>query len=195
VLEFKIGAQVMFIKNDLTPDRAYFNGKLGRIESIEDDSICVRCDDSQLIFLEQAEWKNVKYAFNEQTKVIEEKILGAFCQYPLRLAWAITIHKSQGLTFERCVIDAQADFAPGQVYVTLSRCKSLEGIVLRSPIQGTSVKTDAVVARFTEDAEQNLPSESQLLQARRDYQSAKIQELFQFDAAAEAGRRLLAVCV
>ena len=152
-LEFKTGAQVMFIKNDLQPERQYFNGKIGRITHIDDDLIFVRCPgDPTDIAVAPAQWQNVKYSLNEETKQIDEQIVGIFTQYPLKLAWAITIHKSQGLTFERAIVDAQAAFAYGQVYVALSRCKSFEGIVLRSRISGSSVKTDPVVQAFSEDA-------------------------------------------
>lgn len=182
-LEFKTGAQVMFIKNDLQPERRYFNGKIGRITRIAKDMICVRCpgeaDDIQVV---PAEWQNVKYSLNEETKQIDEQIVGTFTQYPLKLAWAITIHKSQGLTFDRAIIDAQAAFTYGQVYVALSRCKSFEGIVLRSRISGSSVKTDPEVRRFSRDAERLAPSPSQLQEAKRECQVSTVQELFRFDA-------------
>jgi hypothetical protein len=183
VLEFKAGAQVMFIKNDLAPERRYFNGKIGRITRIEDDVIFVRCPgDATAIGVEPAEWQNVKYSLNEETKKIDEQVVGTFTQYPLKLAWAITIHKSQGLTFERAIIDAQAAFAHGQVYVALSRCKSFEGIVLRSRISGSSVKTDPVVRNFSEDAERLAPGESHLQQAKREFQASLLRELFRFDS-------------
>jgi hypothetical protein len=183
ILEFKTGAQVMFIKNDLQPERRYFNGKIGRITHIDEDLIHVRCPgDPNDIAVAPAEWQNVKYSLNEETKQIDEQILGTFTQYPLKLAWAITIHKSQGLTFERAIVDAQAAFAYGQVYVALSRCKSFEGIVLRSRISGSSVKTDPEVRRFSQDAERLAPSESQLQQAKRECQASLLQELFRFDA-------------
>ena len=182
-LEFKTGAQVMFIKNDLQPERRYFNGKIGRITDIDDDLIFVRCPgDPADIAVAPAEWQNVKYSLNEETKQIDEQIVGMFTQYPLKLAWAITIHKSQGLTFERAIVDAQAAFAYGQVYVALSRCKSFEGIVLRSRISGSSVKTDPVVQTFSEDAQRLAPSESQLQQAKREFQESLVQELFRFDS-------------
>jgi len=183
ILEFKTGAQVMFIKNDLQPERRYFNGKIGRITRIAEDLIYVRCpDDPYDIAVAPAEWQNVKYSLNEETQKIDEQVLGTFTQYPLKLAWAITIHKSQGLTFERAIVDAQAAFAYGQVYVALSRCKSFEGIVLRSRISGSSVKTDPEVRRFSQDAERLAPSESTLQQAKRECQASLLQELFRFDS-------------
>ncbi len=182
-LEFKLGAQVMFIKNDLQPEKRYFNGKIGRIVQIAEHAIFVRCaDEATDIEVIPAEWQNVKYALNETTKEIEELVLGTFTQVPLKLAWAITIHKSQGLTFERAIIDAQAAFAHGQVYVALSRCKSFEGIVLRSRIDFSSVKTDPVVKQFCVEAERSAPTASQIQQAKRQYQQGLVEELFSFQA-------------
>ncbi len=190
-LEFKTGAQVMFIKNDLQPEKRYFNGKIGRIVRVANDSILVRCaDDATDIEVTPAEWQNVKYSLNESTKEIEEQILGTFTQYPLKLAWAITIHKSQGLTFERAIIDAQAAFAHGQVYVALSRCKSFEGIVLRSTIAFSSVKTDPVVKQYSEQAERNAPTQSQIEQSKRQYQQLLMEELFSFRAIQQSVNRL-----
>jgi hypothetical protein len=183
-LEFKTGAQVMFIKNCPQPEKRYFNGKIGRITRIDDEAIYVRCpDDPSDIEVTPAEWQNVKYSLNEATKEVEEQVVGMFIQYPLKLAWAITIHKSQGLTFERVIIDAQAAFAHGQVYVALSRCKSFEGIVLRSKINLSSVKTDPVVKNYSEEAERNAPSEQQVQQAKREYQQSLLEELFSFQVA------------
>lgn len=191
VLEFKKGAQVMFIKNDLQPERRYFNGKIGRITHIDEDLIYVRCPgDATDIAVDPAEWQNVKYSLNEETKQIDEQVVGTFIQYPLKLAWAITIHKSQGLTFERAIIDAQAAFAHGQVYVALSRCKSFEGIVLRSRINGSSVKTDPVVRGFSREAERLAPSESQLQQAKREFQASLLRELFCFEAVEDGLEKL-----
>ncbi len=190
-LEFKKGAQVMFIKNDLPPERRYFNGKIGQITHIEDDTIYVRCPgEATDIMVAPAEWQNVKYSLNEETKKIDEQVVGLFVQYPLKLAWAITIHKSQGLTFERAIIDAQAAFAHGQVYVALSRCKSFDGIVLRSLINGFSVKTDPVVRNFSRDAERLAPSEPQLQAAKREFQASLLQELFSFDSIGESLEKL-----
>jgi Helix-turn-helix domain/HRDC domain len=126
------------------------------------------------------EWTNVKYTLNEQTKEVGEELLGTFTQYPLKLAWAITIHKSQGLTFDRAIIDAQAAFAHGQVYVALSRCKSFEGIVLRSKIAFSSVKTDQVVKNYSEEADKNAPDEHHLARSKAEYQQSLLLELFDF---------------
>jgi GTPase SAR1 family protein len=181
ILEFKVGAQVMFNKNDISQDKLFYNGKIGQITGIDEDKIFVRCPgENSDITVGQAEWHNVKYSINEQTKEVREDTVGSFVQYPLKLAWAITIHKSQGLTFERAIIDAQAAFAHGQVYVALSRCKSFEGIVLRSKIEWTSIKTDSVVRQYSEEAERNAPDENHLALSKREYQQAMIRELFSF---------------
>lgn len=130
-LVLKAGAQVMFIKNDPSGRHLYYNGRIGHITSISNNEISVRCaGDDEDIKVEPQEWENTRYVLNPTTKVIESQVQGVFRQYPLRLAWAITIHKSQGLTFEHAIIDAGRSFASGQVYVALSRCKSLEGLVL-----------------------------------------------------------------
>jgi hypothetical protein len=180
-LELKPGAQVMFVKNDLALERRYYNGKIGRITDIQGKVVCVRCPgEDRDIEVVPAEWKNLRYKLNEQTKEVKEEEIGAFTQYPLKLAWAITIHKSQGLTFERAIIDAQASFAPGQVYVALSRCKTFEGVVLRSKIEFHSVKTDGVVSSFTDDAVRNAPGRGDLLESKREYQKDLIRELFSF---------------
>lgn len=183
ILELKTGAQVMFVKNDTTPEKRFFNGKIGKITKIQGETIYVKCPgDEETIAVAPVEWENIKYTLNEQTKEVAEEAIGSFSQYPLKLAWAITIHKSQGLTFERVVLDAQAAFAHGQVYVALSRCKSFEGIVLRSRIAPYSVRTDSTVKEFSEAAEQNPPDEAQLRQSKIAFQQSLILELFDFNA-------------
>ena len=181
VLEGKIDAQVMFVKNDTEREKRYYNGKIGQITGFRPGSISVRCPgETTDIEVFPAEWTNVKYSLNEQTKEVGEELLGTFTQYPLKLAWAITIHKSQGLTFERAIIDAQAAFAHGQVYVALSRCKSFEGIVLRSRIAYSSVKTDPVVKNYSDEAVKNAPDEAHLSRSKADYQQMLVLELFDF---------------
>ncbi|MFN0213217.1 MAG: helix-turn-helix domain-containing protein [Saprospiraceae bacterium] len=181
IFECKLDAQVMFLKNDMNREKRFYNGKIGKITGFDKDAIYVRCPgEKEDIVVETVEWTNVKYTLNEQTKEVEEQVLGSFTQYPLKLAWAITIHKSQGLTFDRAIIDAQAAFAHGQVYVALSRCKSFEGIVLRSRIILSSVKTDSVVKNYTEEADKNAPDEAHLIRSKADYQQALLQELFDF---------------
>jgi hypothetical protein len=180
-LILKAGAQVMFLKNDLSGDRLFFNGKIGKVKSFEDEIIVVKCpDDDSDIRVEMAEWQNVKYSLNEETKDIEETVIGTFTQYPLKLAWAITIHKSQGLTFDRAVIDACAAFAHGQVYVALSRCRTLDGLVLSSPITRRSLKDNPVVSGFINDPAQNQPDRNQLAESKKTYQRQLLSELFNF---------------
>ena len=150
-LVLKEGAQVMFIKNDSGTDRKFFNGKLATVSKIETDKIIVQAyDTGEELTVEKETWKNIRYSLNKESNRIEEEELGSFTQYPLRLAWAITIHKSQGLTFEKAVIDAGGSFAAGQVYVALSRCISLEGMVLLSRLQASAITTDERVIAFAQ---------------------------------------------
>ena len=180
-LEIKVGAQVMFVKNDSSREKQFYNGKIGKVTRIDSERIYVKCSgDTWEIEVLQAEWGNIKYELNADTKEVEEKVIGSFVQYPLKLAWAITIHKSQGLTFEKAIIDASASFAHGQVYVALSRCKSFEGIVLRSPIALNSVKTDGTVSAYTQKADENAPDEKKLEQSKLEFQRSLLLELFDF---------------
>lgn len=180
-LKLKVGAQVMFVKNDLSAEKRYYNGKIGKITAIDDDVIEVLCPGNTLpIEVEKAEWQNAKYTLNETSQEIEEEVIGTFTQFPLKLAWAITIHKSQGLTFEKAIIDARASFAHGQVYVALSRCKTLEGLVLSSPIADFSVKNDTTVVQFSDDVERNQPGPAELERSRKDYVRQLLAELFDF---------------
>ncbi|MCT4699376.1 helix-turn-helix domain-containing protein [Tenacibaculum haliotis] len=182
-LELKVGAQVMFIKNDSSPEKRYFNGKIGMITMIDDDTIYVKCpNDDAEIETKKETWENINYSINEETKEIKEDVTGAFSQIPLRLAWAITIHKSQGLTFERAIIDAEASFAHGQTYVALSRCTTLEGIVLKTQIKNSSIINDKTVDSFNKNVNENLPDESVLSEAEKTYQLNLIAELFDFRA-------------
>lgn len=181
-LVLKAGAQVMFVKNDSSIEKRFFNGKIGRVERIEEDTVFVKCPgDADEIAVEAMDWNNAKYSLDEETKEIKEQIIGTFRQIPLKLAWAITIHKSQGLTFEKAIIDARAAFAPGQVYVALSRCKNLAGLVLGAPITRQGIKTDPVLRQFTRDIEQNPPDSGRLAEARIACQHDLLWELFDFD--------------
>ena len=181
LLELKVGAQVMFVKNYMSAEKRFYNGKIGKITGIEDDLIHVLCPEETFpIEVERAEWQNAKYTLNETTQEIQEDVIGTFTQFPLKLAWAITIHKSQGLTFEKAIIDARASFAHGQVYVALSRCKTLEGLVLSSPIADFSVKNDTTVIQFTDDVERNQPGPAELEQSRKDYVQQLLSDLFDF---------------
>ena len=180
-LVLKKGCQVMFLKNDSQGSR-YYNGKLGVVSSIDAERICVRgFDDNEEIEVEPDVWTNARYVIDKETKEIREEIEGEFHQYPLRLAWAITVHKSQGLTFDRAVLDVNAAFAAGQVYVALSRCRSLEGLALTAPLSPLSVKTDAVVTDYMNvELEQAQQTAGHLSALERDYYLAMLTELFNF---------------
>lgn len=148
-LELKKGAQVMFIKNDPSGKQQFFNGKIGVITEIDKEGIVVKShDDDTYIDVEKYQWENVKYQLNTNTNEIEENIVGTFTQYPLKLAWAITIHKSQGLTFDKAIIDIGYAFASGQVYVALSRLRSLEGLIMTSELNPESLSIDEQIATF-----------------------------------------------
>ncbi|MFP4288387.1 MAG: helix-turn-helix domain-containing protein [Bacteroidales bacterium] len=181
-LTLKEGAQVMFVKNDPSPDKLFYNGKIGTIAGFENDNILVTCEnEDEPIVVSPLIWENKRYSLDQQTKEISEKFIGSFTQYPLKLAWAITIHKSQGLTFEKAIIDAQSAFAHGQVYVALSRCKSLEGLVLSSRIGVSSIKNDHNIKGFIRQVEENQPGEEQLREARLQFQLMLLEELFDFN--------------
>ena len=181
-LTLKAGAQVMFIKNDPSGRHLYYNGRIGHITSISNDEISVRCaGDEEDIKVEPQEWENTRYVLNPTTKIIESQVQGVFRQYPLRLAWAITIHKSQGLTFEHAIIDAGRSFASGQVYVALSRCKSLEGLVLASPIEPAGIINDGrvsdYIARQQQAAEESI---EQLPNLKEEYYRLQLLDMFNF---------------
>ena len=181
-LTLKAGAQVMFIKNDASGRHLYYNGRIGHITSISNDGITVRCPgDNEDIKVEQQEWENTRYVINPSTKVIEPQVQGVFRQYPLRLAWAITIHKSQGLTFEHAIIDAGRSFASGQVYVALSRCKSLEGLVLASPIDTAGIINDGRVTDYI-SRQQQAAEESieRLPDLKEEYYRTQLLDMFDF---------------
>ena len=180
-LFLKVGAQVMFVKNDISRDKLFYNGKIGTVVDIDEDLIRVNCPgDSDDIEVGKVEWQNTKYTIDDQTKEIKESVLGTFSQIPLKLAWAITIHKSQGLTFEKAVIDSQAAFAHGQVYVALSRCKTLEGMVLSTPISNQSLKSDSKISHFNNDIQQNPPGKELLEESKLAFQRMLLFELFDF---------------
>ena len=180
-LELKPQAQVMFMRNDSTPEKRFFNGKIGKITRISGEKIWIQCpDETDEIMVEPATWENIEYSLHPETLEITENKIGAFIQYPLKLAWAITIHKSQGLTFDRAIIDAQAAFAHGQVYVALSRCRTLDGMVLSSPLSLRAVKTDSSVLRFVEQAGANIPTAERLELAKIQYQQRLLLECFDF---------------
>jgi len=180
-LELKVGAQVMFARNDLSPEKRYFNGKIGKITRMSDEKIEVACPgEPGSIEVGKVTWENIEYTVDAETAEISQKIVGTFNQYPLKPAWAITIHKSQGLTFDKAVIDAQAAFAHGQVYVALSRCRTFDGLVLSSPLTTRAVKTDPAVLHFVAEAERNAPTPEQLAAAKIRYQQQLLLECFDF---------------
>jgi len=177
----KSGAQVMFLKNDASPEKRYYNGKIGKITGISSQEIHITCPgESEETTVEPVVWDNIKYTVNPDNMEIQEEIIGRFKQFPLKPAWAITIHKSQGLTFDKAVIDAKAAFTSGQVYVALSRCKTLEGMVLSSPIPLTGIETDGAVLNFVETARQTPPSENLLQAAKISFQQRLLLECFDF---------------
>jgi len=166
-LELKVGAQIMFIKNDLSFDKNYFNGKMGVIKSISKEEIWVHFpEENKSIEVEKYEWQNIRYYVNESTKEIEEEVLGTFVHYPIKLAWAITVHKSQGLTFDKAALDVSQVFVPGQAYVALSRLRSLNGLILLSPLQMNGISNDDDVMDYasnkasTETLENELQTET-----------------------------------
>lgn len=148
-LQLKIGAQVMFVKNDLSFEKKYFNGKMGVIQSLSEAEILVHFPtENKTIEVERYEWQNIRYKVNEATKEIEEDVLGTFTHFPIKLAWAITVHKSQGLTFGKAALDVSQVFAPGQAYVALSRLRSLDGLVLLTPLQMNGISNDQDVMDY-----------------------------------------------
>ena len=181
-LTLKVGAQVMFVKNDPSAERRYYNGRIGHVTYADDRRLTVYCPgDADAIEVEPLEWENARYTLNDQTHEIESEVLGKFVQLPLRLAWAITIHKSQGLTFEHAIIDASLSFAPGQVYVALSRCKTLEGMVLASRIPQHAIISDDRVENYISQQETAArQSITQLPTLKDEYYRHLLLELFDF---------------
>lgn len=180
-MTLKAGAQVMFIRND--PEHRYFNGLIGTVQSIDDNEVLVRASDSgDLIAVTPVQWENIRYTLNEETSTIEQHIDGTFRQLPLRPAWAITVHKSQGLTFDHAIIDVSHSFAHGQVYVALSRCRTLDGIILSAPVTASSVMCDQRIVSF-EASRNAMPDARQALPAlKRSFMSDIIAETFSMDS-------------
>lgn len=181
-LELKVGAQVMFVKNDPSGEHLYYNGRIGRVMEASEKHLTVYCEgDANAIEVEPLEWENTRYTLNEVTREIESEVQGTFKQLPLRLAWAITIHKSQGLTFDHAIIDANQSFAPGQVYVALSRCRTLEGLVLATPLEARSIindqRVDSYIAQQESEAERSI---KQLPVLKQEYERYLLLQLFDF---------------
>ena len=180
-LELKVGAQVMFVKNDPSPEKAFFNGKIGRVVGIDEDegTVDVQCGDERLT-VGKLQWQNMEYTINAESKDIEENEIGSFTQIPLRLAWAVTIHKSQGLTFDKLIVDAGQAFAHGQVYVALSRCTALDGLVLKTRIPSSALVNDFSVNRFVDQLPEKEPTQEKVEQLRHEYELETLLELIDF---------------
>lgn len=180
-LELKKGAQVMFVKNDSSPEKRYYNGKIGTVIYVDKETVEVLCTgERESITVTPEIWENVNYSIDKETKEIKEEHIGSFSQIPLKWAWAITIHKSQGLTFDKAIIDASGSFAHGQTYVALSRCRSLEGVVLKSKISQDAIINDYRVQSFAESTRENLPDEQTLVTAQVSYQLQLMAQVFDF---------------
>lgn len=181
-LELKKGAQVMFIKNDSDQAKRFYNGKIGVITKLEKDKVFVKCKtDISEIEVKREKWENIRYALNKETQLMEPHVIGTFSQFPLRLAWAITIHKSQGLTFEKAVIDAGRAFEGGQVYVALSRCTTLDGIILKTRINADRLSVNEHVLGFFKRCNPGAETlKNNLHLARREYQQNILISTFDF---------------
>lgn len=177
-LKLKVGAQIMFIKNDTGEYKRYFNGKIGKIKELEESSITVVFDDESEVEVERAVWNNIQYTYNKEKKKVEEEIIGTFEQFPIRLAWAITVHKSQGLTFEKVIADLGRAFAPGQVYVALSRCTSFSGLQLKTQLNQYAIKTDPKVLEFAQNETPGTLITEQLNTGKADFYYKKAREKF-----------------
>ena len=179
-LTLKVGARVMFIKNDSSTDKLYYNGKLGVVTSLSKQAIHVLCDDGTEVNVHNEVWENIRYNADSGSDQVQTEIIGTFTHYPLRLAWAITIHKAQGLTFDQLIIDAEDAFAAGQVYVALSRCRSLEGLTLLTPIPTRALTNAHEVLKFTDKQDSIQMVEQNLQPAQQEYLVSLLCALFDF---------------
>ena len=175
-LHLKVGAQVMILKNDAGEFKRYFNGKIGKVASLDENRIIVEFSDQSKVQIEKASWNNIQYTWNTEKRKIEEKVVGTFTQYPLRLAWAITVHKSQGLTFERVYADLGSAFEDGQVYVALSRCTSLNGLVLKTQIPRSKIRTNKKVIEFAKTETPNTLIVQELKSGKADFYYKKVSQ-------------------
>lgn len=192
VLQLKVGAQVMFIRNDAADKgKRFFNGKIGIVSRLDKEQVFVQCADETFeIEVQKEKWENIRYTLNKTTRQLESDVLGSFTQYPLRLAWAITIHKSQGLTFEKAIIDAGEAFAPGQVYVALSRCTNLEGMILQSRVRSSALFSDARIVAFSNKSATSDQLQNELAIARKHYQQTLLLSIFDFDVTIKESTEL-----
>ena len=193
-LMLKAGAQVMFVKNDSSAAKAFYNGMIGTVTEINDKFFCVRAKDTgAVIKVVPEQWDNTRYVIDERTSEITEEVDGTFSQFPVKPAWAITVHKSQGLTFDRAIIDVQHAFTHGQTYVALSRCRTLDGLVLSAPLPRAAIIRDGAVDEYAERAAEHTPSADQIQQLQRDYYLSVVSELFDFRPLMDVFNRMLDV--
>ncbi len=191
-LTLKKDAQVMFVKNDSKPAKEYYNGMIGTVTEINDKHFFVRAKDTgAVIKVEPEQWDNTRYVINEKTNEIAEEVDGTFTQFPVKPAWAITVHKSQGLTFDRAIIDVQRAFTHGQTYVALSRCRTLEGLVLSAPLPQSAIIRDGAVDDYVNHAAEHMPTEEQIGLLQRDYYLSVVSELFDFRPMMDSFNRVL----
>lgn len=192
ILTLKKGAQVMFVKNDSSADKAFYNGMIGTVTEINEKNFFVRTKDTGVVIkVEPEQWENTRYEIDERTNQITEEIDGTFKQFPVKPAWAITVHKSQGLTFDRAIIDVQRAFTHGQTYVALSRCRTLEGLVLSAPLPMSAIIRDGAVDDYVSRAVEHTPNKEQIDLLQRDYYLSVLSELFDFRPLMSAFNRML----
>ena len=192
ILTLKEGAQVMFVKNDSSADKAFYNGMIGTVTEINEKNFFVRTKDTGVVIkVEPEQWENTRYEIDERTNEITEEIEGTFKQFPVKPAWAITVHKSQGLTFDRAIIDVQRAFTHGQTYVALSRCRTLEGLVLSAPLPMSAIIRDGAVDDYVSRAVEHTPNKEQIDLLQRDYYLSVLSELFDFRPLMSAFNRML----
>ena len=192
ILTLKEGAQVMFVKNDSSADKAFYNGMIGTVTEINEKNFFVRTKDTGVVIkVEPEQWENTRYEIDDRTNEITEEVEGTFKQFPVKPAWAITVHKSQGLTFDRAIIDVQRAFTHGQTYVALSRCRTLEGLVLSAPLPMSAIIRDGAVDDYVSRAVEHTPTEEQIDLLRRDYYLSVLSELFDFRPLMSAFNRML----
>jgi nucleoside-triphosphatase THEP1 len=188
-LKLKVGAQVMFIKNDISGEKKFYNGKIGLVKSLEEGQVVVEfTEDRNTITVDKYEWKNIRYTVNDATKDVEEDTLGTYVQYPIKLAWAITVHKSQGLTFDKAILDVSRAFAPGQAYVALSRLRSLQGLVLLKQFPSLGIPSDNNVKEYAKTKTPEEVLENDLSAETRKYLMERLISCFNFEVLCQQWR-------